>query len=135
MDWLDWLKLVGPALLSVIVLPVLRWSIKRGIDEQVISAVAPIKAAQVDFQKFHTEEHKILDRRLQEGEVRFAKTEAALQHLPTKEDLEDLNRSLATVHSGLAGLAATMDGMRGAVTGLQETVNMLVQNEIKGARE
>lgn len=134
-DWLDWLKWIGPVALSVVIAPIVRWSVKRGVGDQVAAAVAPLAQSLDSYRAGHAQEHRVLDNRLHDGDLRFATLDASLRHLPTKDDLEELSRSMAGVHSGVAGLTATVDGIRGAVNGLQETVNMLVQNELKGGRE
>lgn len=135
MDWIEWVKMLAPAALTVIVAPLVRWSVKRGVGDQISEALAPMREDIAVYREGHAQTHAAIAERLHDGEVRFARLDTTLGHLPTREDMEAVSNVLAIMRADLSGLAATSDGIRGAVAGLQETVNMLVKNEIQGTHQ
>lgn len=79
----------------------------------------------------HVQTHADLDRRLAQGEREFAAIKADIEHLPTKEDIEVVNKGIAGLTATVSALDATVRGVDKAIGGLQETVSMLLQNELR----
>lgn len=81
----------------------------------------------------HSEDHEDLRERLSKGDVRFTKVEATLDHMPTKSDITALTKAVGDVTATMRGIHSDVAGMEKAMQGLRAQVQMLVENEIKGA--
>lgn len=120
---LGWEVLGG---LAMLLSAVLAWSM-RAVLRQMVS-----KEELQRHVEDHVEEHKDLDKQLGDGEVRFARIEEQLKHLPQRSDIEGLTRSVAAVANSVAEIAGKIQGVNDSVNALRNTVNMLVKNELEG---
>lgn len=86
-----------------------------------------------DWLDRHGVEHDKIKDRFNRGDLRFTEVEATLAHLPTKADLAELTKSVASMAASLQGMRSEVTGMDKRLQGLSEQVTMLVENELKGA--
>lgn len=84
-----------------------------------------------DWAKTHEDEHERLEDRLSDGDVRFARMETTLEHLPTKSDVEKVRSEVGQVAGAVQALSAGMDGLTRAVGSIGEQFNMLLQNHVR----
>lgn len=87
-----------------------------------------------DFERWrgnHAEAHTDLDKRLDNGEVRFARIESKIDHLATRDDLATLSQSVSGVAASVEGLRVAVDGVRDSVNAVNRLTEMLLQNELK----
>ena len=82
----------------------------------------------------HGEEHDELNRRLEEGESKFAAILADLEHLPGHSDLNDIRDRIAAVEGEVKALAATIDGLKEVLERVERPLNILVEHHMNGGR-
>lgn len=124
-DLLEWGWKIGAALGGVagtVVMLLFAWG-RWSADRQYVTR-EEFAAWRTD----HGEEHDEVEAALADGRERFARIETKLDHLPTRGDIEQLQRSIGE----LGRVHAEIEGVQRTLTTIQETVSMLVTNEIKG---
>lgn len=123
-DWIEMLRLGWEVLaaIAVVIFGVMNRNLRSAL--QVMATKAELTAHKDD----HDEEHRVLDNRLADGDVRFARIETTLNHLPTRQDLDGINALLGKISENLARVDAT-------VTELKVSTRQLVQNELAGLKK
>lgn len=122
---LDWAWKIGAALAGVggaVVMLLFAWG-RWSADYQYVT-----REEFASWREAHGEEHDEVEAALADGRERFARIEVKLDHLPTRGDIEQLQRSIGE----LGRVHAEIEGVQRTLTTIQETVSMLVTNEIKG---
>ncbi len=122
----DWVEVAqfGFELVSALCVAVVTW-INWGMRAVVKSELAQAK---VD----HEEVHEELERRLADGDVRFARIRADIEHLPDHHDLADLTNRVAAVEGSVKALGATLEGVRDVLARIERPLNSLVDHHLKG---
>lgn len=110
-----WEVLAG---IAVVVVGVMNRSLRSALR------MMATKAELAEHKEDHDKDHKLLERRLAEGDVRFKYIETTLHHMPTRKDIDDLNANLAKI-------LAEMTGIKSEVKTLAVQVHQLVQNELE----
>lgn len=65
---------------------------------------------------------------------RLTRVESELEHLPTREMVTDLATSLARIEGQMGALNAKFDGVGDRMRHLENAVEQLVENELRGHR-
>lgn len=127
-DWIDTVRLVWELLggVAMVLAATLSWSMRAMLRQMVSKAELQRHVAE------HDEAHEELKGRLSEGDVRFARIEEQLKHLPQRGDIERLMASIGELSASLRKVEAEVRGVNSAVEGVRTTVNMLVKNELEG---
>lgn len=84
-----------------------------------------------DWAKDHEVEHEHLEDRLAAGEVRFARVETTLEHLPTKGDVDEVRTQVGRVEGAVQALTAGVEGLTRAVGSMGDQLNILLSTHIK----
>lgn len=126
-NWADWVGLafkVAGALATVLSLVFgwALWSLRREVVTRRDFAA---------WSEVHEKEHSDLEKRLADGDVRFARLETTLAHLPTRADMEDLRVEVTRVSGAVTTVGATIDQVATSINALSEQVQMLVSHHIK----
>jgi hypothetical protein len=127
-DWIETVRLAWELLggAAMVLAAILSWSM-RSVLRQMVS-----KAELQQHVAAHDEAHDELDGRLSSGDVRFARIEEQLKHLPQRSDIDRLMASIADLSASLRKVEAEVRGVNSSVEGVRTTVNMLVKNELEG---
>ncbi len=80
-----------------------------------------------EWAKAHAESHADLDRRLDNGELRFTRIEGKIDHLATREDLALLSKSVSDVAASVHGLQVAVDNVGKSVEAVNRLTEMLIQ--------
>ncbi|MDA8230358.1 MAG: DUF2730 family protein [Magnetospirillum sp.] len=128
-DWIDLARLAWEVIggIAVLLCTILTWSLRTVLRQMATKSDLQAHKAE------HAAEHDDVNRALAEGDVRFAKIETTLAHLPQRADIDSLAKAIAELGATTQRVAAKMDGVIGNIGALQTTVNMLVRNELEGA--
>lgn len=83
-----------------------------------------------DHKEEQSAQVKDLHDRLNRGENRFTRLEDRLQQIPNKDDIHNLSREITKVYGKVETAGAGINGLKGQLDGLTETVKLLVGNEL-----
>ncbi len=83
----------------------------------------------------HAEEHRTLDKRLEDGERRFATIQKDLEHLPDADHWAELTGRVIAVEGSVNTMSAKFDGLKEVVERIEVPLNIIVENYIKGAQK
>ncbi len=122
----DWVEVAefGFELVSAVCVGMVTW-INWGMRSVIKSELAQAK---VDHEGVHEE----LERRLADGDVRFARIRADIEHLPDHHDLADLTNRVAAVEGSVKALGATLEGVKDVLVRIERPLNSLVDHHLKG---
>jgi len=93
--------------------------------------------SQVDFEAWvtgHGNAHSALDRRLAEGETRFALLQSSLDHLPDHDDVAELKERITKVEGSVEALGERIDGLREVLERVERPLNLLVDHHMRGGK-
>ncbi|MBI2235397.1 MAG: DUF2730 family protein [Magnetospirillum sp.] len=79
------------------------------------------------FRSSHEEQHDELDEQLKEGELRFARLDERLGHLPTKDDLVGLRINIERLSGDIRVATAVLRKVEGPV-------DLVVENAMNGVK-
>ena len=72
--------------------------------------------------------------RLDRHAERLIKLEARLEHVPSNEAIESLNARLAELHGDFKQMTGWLEGVKGLLGTMQNSVQQLVENELRGRK-
>jgi len=79
----------------------------------------------------HEATHGHLDKRLGEGDRRFAVIETELKHLPKADDIHKLTDRVGAVEQTMSGFGAQLDGLREVLERVERPLNVLIDHQLK----
>jgi uncharacterized protein DUF2730 len=129
-EWIEIIKLAG-AVLGIIggvlspIIGVFIWMFRKTfVSHDDLDAAKTERAEQI----------KEINDRLNMGEQRFGQLENQLSQLPTREQLYELSNELKVVAGNINTALTGIDGVTKQLDGLSVTVNILLENEVKGGK-
>lgn len=122
-EWLlKWWPIIGSLFGTVVSILVgwVAWSAKKQFvtHDQFIA-----------FRDEHSEEHGKIDAALADGDAEFRVIKTKLENLPSRQEIEE------TVGRAVAPLVVSIDAVKEATGGIQESVQMLLGHELAEARQ
>ena len=80
----------------------------------------------------HETDHKTLEQRLTDGDIRFNSIRSDISHLPNHQDLDDLKRRMGEVEGSVKTLAESIEGLKEVLKRIETPLNLLVKTHMKG---
>jgi len=78
----------------------------------------------------HTAEHDDIKARLSEGDRRFATILSDIKHLPDHKDLSEMMDRIGGVEAAMAGLGATVEGVKEVLERVERPLNILIEHQL-----
>lgn len=86
-----------------------------------------------DYLAAHDRQHDELESRLALGEREFTQIKADLKHMPTRSDIQALDRRINEVLSVIAVQSEKISSIAGTLNGVKENVALLMEHHLKSS--